>query len=358
MKHCQKCNLDFPVSYRFCGSCGGALPDSLSCQNCGEVVDSKWGFCTNCGKQLTAGTGGQVFLPDHEQTPDMPFLIAASPEPLPLQTIPLSEQLSRNVSLEEWYADADLFDETTATPLRRHDLEPKATIPTSRAAARPQSGNGKTFPTLTMLSAYGEAEKMPPTESQGRHALLVGLLLLVLFGFLGLGGWYFWTHRVSVAQSAPSDQTTIDTEAADSSSSASSTSTAMNTSTAKTAIVSADEEWKRLREKRISAKPSEASQIISSLEGAERRYPHDYRFPYERAKLSIKGFTSHHEAFDSLARAAAKAIDDGKAREMLDSLMADQDGDFWKLSRGHREWQVLVEALRTNDRAALKLHDH
>src|SRR5712692_3181368 len=121
---------------------------------------------------------------------------------------------------------------------------------------------------------------------------------------------------------------------------------------------SADEEIKRLRERRMVAKPSETSELIAAFEDAEKKYPTDYRFPYERAKLSIKGITTHHEAFGALAFAAEKAIDNGKAQEMLDSLTADQDGDFYKLSRGHREWQALEEALRNKDKGALKALHH
>jgi hypothetical protein len=121
---------------------------------------------------------------------------------------------------------------------------------------------------------------------------------------------------------------------------------------------SADDEFKRLKEKRISAKPSESGEIIAAFSEAERKYSNDYRFPYERAKLSIKGITTHHDAFGALALAAEKAIDKGKAQEMLDSLMADKDGDFYKLARGHHEWQVLEEALRSKDKAALKTIHH
>ena len=116
---------------------------------------------------------------------------------------------------------------------------------------------------------------------------------------------------------------------------------------------SGDEEIKRLRERRIGAKPSESGEIIAAFEDAEKKYPNDYRFPYERAKLSIKGVTSHHEAFSALSVAAEKAIDNGKAQEMLDSLMADKDGDFYKVSRGHHEWQALVQALSNKDKRGL-----
>jgi len=43
---------------------------------------------------------------------------------------------------------------------------------------------------------------------------------------------------------------------------------------------------------------------------------------------------------------------------MLDNLMADKDGDFYKLSRGHSEWQALEEALRSKDKVALKALHH
>ncbi len=111
-----------------------------------------------------------------------------------------------------------------------------------------------------------------------------------------------------------------------------------------------------MRERRIRANPSEAAQITAALEAAEEKYPNDYRFPYERAKLSIKGIVSHHETFEALNEAAEKAIDNGKAQEMLDNLMADKDGDFYKPSRGHHEWEALLQALQSKNKAALKTH--
>lgn len=360
MKHCQECNLDFPDSYRFCGSCGGGLRQSLSCQGCGELVESKWTFCTNCGKGLLPGPTTSQALPS--EAPEFRDISAASPTPVVAasQTMPapVLEQRMGNGAPQEWYAAPDLFedaDETTATPVPQ-DLVPKTTIAVPIATAPPRSGNGKAPPTLTMLAAYGESGRTASPEWQRHHFLLVGLLLLVFFGVLGFGGWYWWTHRGSLAQS-PAQADSANAPAVDSPSSASATSSATTSTGRITTGGGADEEWKRLRERRISAKPSETSEIIAAFEGAEKKYPNDYRFPYERAKLSIKGITSHHEAFGALALAAAKAIDNGKAQEMLDSLMADKDGDFYKPSRGHHEWQVLVQALSNKDKRDLnELH--
>jgi len=243
-----------------------------------------------------------------------------------------------NGAPQEWYAAPDLFEdneETTTTPVSQ-DLTPGTTIAVPIPAAHPPSGNGKVPPTLTMLAAYGESGRTASPEWQRHHLLLVGLLLLVFFGGLGFGGWYWWTHRASVAQSP-----------------------AQAAPTAPIATSGgAEEQWKQLREKRISAKPSESSAIIASIDEAEKKYPRDYRFPYERAKLSVKGIASHHEAFGALLQAGEKAIDNGKAQEMLDSLMADKDGDFYRLSRGHHEWQALAEALRSKDKGALKALSH
>ena len=362
MKHCLQCNLDFPDSFRFCGSCGGALRDSLSCQGCGELVESKWTFCTNCGRGLLPEiTTSQALT---SEVPEFRDITAASSTPVvaPSQTLPAPavEQRLGKVAPPEWYATPDLFednDEITATPVSQ-DLVPRTTIAVPIATAPPRSGNGKTPPTLTMLAAYGESGTSASTEWQRHHFLLVGLLLLVFFGVLGFGGWYWWTHRASVAQSPPQAASTNAPALAESSSSATTASSATTTAAPIATSAGAGEEWKRLREKRISAKPSEGGAVIAALDEAEKKYPRDYRFAYERAKLSVKGITSHHEAFGALALAGEKAIDNGKAQEMLDSLKADEDGDFYKLSRGHREWQALAEALRNKDKGALKALSH
>jgi hypothetical protein len=207
-------------------------------------------------------------------------------------------------------------------------------------------------PVLSMMESYG---RETPSQFRWWYGAILGLFLL-LFGGLGIGGWYWWSNRGSVAQTTPQVDSNPALPPGNSSASPSSTST----STApgqKTASLSADEEIKRLRERRIAAKPSEASEIIAAFEDAEKKYAMDYRFPYERAKLSIKGITSHHEAFGALSLAAEKAIDNGKSQEMLDSLTADKDGDFYKLSRGHHEWQTLLEALNNKDKRGLsELH--
>ena len=367
MKHCQQCNLDFPDSFRFCGSCGGALYASVYCQGCGELVESKWTFCTNCGGELspqsTSDQASRAKAQKPSDLPDAPRVPLSNPDTSPPETtaMPLSGLPSVMAAPEEWYAAADLFDETTQTPaapIPRRNLIPKTTIAVPVVAtAHPQTGNGKTSPTLTMLAAYGKSETNAAPEWSGWYRLLVGVFLLIFFGLIGLGGWYWWAHRVSVAQSPVQADSNQAPAAADSSASASSASSTTTVAARTSTSGGAEEEWKRLRERRISAKPSENREIVAAFEDAEKKYPNDYRFPYERAKLSIKGITSHHEAFGALSLAGERAIDNGKAQEMLDSLTADKDGDFYKLSRGHHEWQALKEALSDKDKRGLnELH--
>jgi hypothetical protein len=116
-----------------------------------------------------------------------------------------------------------------------------------------------------------------------------------------------------------------------------------------------DDDLKKLRQKRIAAGAHDRSALLQALATTEKQYPNDYRFPYERAKLAIKGTetSSHDEAFAALSLAAEKAVKTDKAHEMLDSLAADKAGDFHKLSHGHYEWTQVEEALKSKDRRLL-----
>jgi Double zinc ribbon len=370
MKYCQKCSLEFPDAFRFCGSCGGTLSDAVRCSGCGELTEGKWTFCTGCGKPLSSdGTSDQASSPKTPEPANLPAPPGSSPTPRipppPTLTLPPSEQpiatdpqRSEKLIPQEWYSAADLFDEattTTPTQLPRQDLIPKTMASTTHVTAPPQAKDERSAPMLTMLSAYGEPET--PSQFRWWHGAILGLFFLLLFGGLGIGGWYWWSHRGSVAQITPPADSNTGPPANNSSTSPSSKPTSTIASGQTTTSRSGDEEIKRLRERRIGAKPSESGEIIAAFEDAEKKYPNDYRYPYERAKLSIKGITSHHEAFSALSLAAEKAIDNGKAQEMLDSLMADKDGDFHKVSRGHHEWQALVEALSNKDKRSLsELH--
>ena len=332
MKHCQPCNFDFPDDRRFCGSCGGPLINSTTCEFCGDVIESKWKFCTGCGNTLTRGSSLEN---PHHQGPS----VESSWTP-------------------EWYAAPELLrerDETTVESRRPNNFVNPLPPPRKYSAPLVGSGNGesrrngKDVPTLSMLSAYGDSEPMTRLRMRRRYSIVLSLTLIAFFVIVSFGGWYVWAHRASARSSRAELPTGEEQSAMGNQSSARVDEAAPN----RGGTENADDLWKRLKQERIKASPSEWERIIAALEQAEERYPRDYRFPYERAKLSIKGVTSHHEAFAALATSAEKAIENGKAQEMLDTLLADQDGDFWKPSHGHHEWQTLLAALEHQDKERL-----
>jgi Double zinc ribbon len=348
MKHCLPCNLDFPDDRRFCGSCGGSLSDSTTCEFCGDVLESKWKFCTGCGNTLRRANAFNDAAPSIASASDATR----------------GGQVA-NSSRPEWYGAPELLgepDETTVSsrprvnfvinPTQRRTFSPPMAAAENGKAVR----NGKDVPTLSMLSAYGDSEPAPPGRSSRGYVVALSLAVVIFFTMFSFGGWYVWAHRASgasrQAEAAPSEESATGNQFAP--------AVRAEETASERRTTNADDEWKRLKRERIAASDGDkAAAVIAALEQAERKYPNDYRFSYERAKLSIKGITSHHEAFAALALAAAKAIDSGQAQEMLDNLKADADGDFWKPAHGHHEWHELLEALAAKDKNHLaELHHH
>ena len=109
-------------------------------------------------------------------------------------------------------------------------------------------------------------------------------------------------------------------------------------------------EWKPVVDERYTHLAAEAENAAGAdllavdrrLEAAERAFPSDYRFTYERATRAVYGRAEHHEAFYHLRRAAEKAIGTERAPEMLDRLEQDggPKGPLRKLAVGHDEWSA------------------
>jgi hypothetical protein len=406
MKRCPRCNLNFPDSLTFCESCGGGLGEvvSLRCPACGETAQPGWKFCVKCQAQLPSPDTRDLSNPTERSAP-LPTAPLVSESSAPLPTLPLvPPQTSSTAPLREEdptrssqatisdmhirvrcrscrslvdedsvfceFCGTNMFEDTAPliappqpAPMTQRFTnqqtycsdtlyEParaeEATVVSPKpyaagSASSPQEITAeRTAPSLSMLESYGH--NAPPRQSKWWHGLLVAVFVLMVIGAFGAGGWYWWSHRSSAAevegQPTPGPAPT-----------------AIPTTPRQTTNVnSADDELKKLRTSRVSASPSDADKIVGALADAEKKYPTDYRFPYERAKLSIKGMISHHEAFEAIFLAGAKAIDNGKAQEMLNDLMSDKDGDFYKMSRGHHEWATLEAALRNKDKSGLVTH--
>ena len=259
-----------------------------ACPECKSMIEEKYAFCWKCGHSLEG------------------------------------EQKPRKI-LSAYDLDDELTMQHEAQPFRSTVL-PWTTTSTQE---HPSSSRGSV---LKLLSIGGVA------------------LLLLSLGLFGLTRSNTQTASATVApppvaqssqpQSQPSAPVT--TEVSRSAPAETTTQQAANP----------EDELKELQEKRMSAKPSERPKIYQALAKVEKQYPRDYRFPYERAKLAMKG--SHPDAaLKALNSAAEKAIQTGKAGEMLSGLETDKQGDFSKISQGRFEWSRLVAALKRKDTSLL-----
>jgi hypothetical protein len=271
------------------------------CSECGALVESRYAFCWKCGHPL----GGE-----HKSAS------GNNPQRGTLLSSAMIEDDELTVQHEMRPASASLFPWATA-----------------KQPEHPSSSRGS----VLKLIAIGA----------------VALLLLSL-GLLGLTR----SDSQTVA-TAPATQPTVETTAP---------AQPATTETAKRIPVSTvseiqpspsvspeDELLARLRERRLTASNSERPKIVEAFAKIERKYPRDYRFPYERAKLVAKGTQSaaRDEAFKALSVAAERAITNGKASEMLSGLQTDKAGDFHRLAQGSQEWLRLVAALKRKDTSLL-----
>ncbi len=267
-----------------------------ACPDCGSMIEEKYAFCWKCGHAL-----------EGERKP--------------------GKILSSAMDLDD--------DEMTVQHERRPFTSSVLPWTTTKAQEHPSSSRGSV---LKLLSIGGVA------------------LLLLSLGLFGLFRSDTQTAAATAAapppvaqesqqpQSQPQPSAPVTTEI--------SRSAPAETTTQQVTANPAEDELKKLQEKRISAKPSERPKIYQALAKVEKQYPRDYRFPYERAKLAMTG--SHDSAaFKALNTAAEKAINTGKAGEMLSGLEEDKQGDFSKLSQGRSEWSRLVAALKRKDTSLL-----
>lgn len=266
--------------------------EETACPKCGALVEERYSFCWKCGASMT-GTEEKV---------------AAKPQ----------APVIRKLSIDEGVDDEELT--------VQHDESASRPAPFSWALPITSKNTQPVFGSALKLVAVA----------------LVGVLLSVAF--------FLFTRPTSGAAtttSKPQEVTATEQDQPTAKPEQNQTSTQPSVSqTQPPTLTRPDDELKKLREKRLSAKSSERPEILRTFVRAEREYPDDYRFPYERAKLNIN---SRGAAFAALSIAAGKAIKTGKAPEMLENLKRDSSGDFQKLARGRREWVQLQEALKTKD---------
>jgi len=279
-----------------------AQPGARTCPDCGATIEAKYAFCWQCGSAMNS---------EKKQ----------------------STGESRNPGTLLQSAAHDLDDELTI----QHEGRPaNSTMFSWTTPSTPQRPASTTRRSVLKLMAIGAVA-----------------FLLVSLGLYGLFRSSSETASATITQPAPAQPAqpvqpaTFTTEV--------SRAAPAETLSQQLTQVTPDDELKKLRERGQSASDSERARIVKAFASIEKRYPRDYRFPYERAKLAAKGSkrTSRHEAFKALNVAAEKAITTGKANEMLTGLETDKTGDFSELWQGNYEWARLVAALKRKDTSLL-----
>jgi hypothetical protein len=268
-----------------------------ACTECGAMIESKYAFCWKCGNAMDSEHHSSI---SNERKP---------PTMLSSQAIDLDDELTVQTESRPM---SSMFSWTNARAHERH---------------------GSTRGSVLKLLAIA--------------AVAFALVSLGLFGLMRSSTQTASaTIEMPVQQAAsqPQPNVPITTEV--------SRAAPAETTTQQAAPASPEDELKKLREKGMTAKPSDRPRILQAFAKVEKQYPRDYRFPYERAKLAVKG-SQRAEAFKALNTAAEKAITMGKANEMLSGLETDKAGDFSKLSQGRFEWSRLVAALKKKDTSLL-----
>jgi len=229
-----------------------------------------------------------------------------------------------------------------------HEMEP------TLAFSTPSSGRKLTMPG----GAGGQVKKR-------NTPLIIGGVLAVLIGIVAVAAITImvmkWTQTSPTEPGSNQANTSNSGQAGNTQSRANNNSgPTRSASPQPSATESADDLFNSLsRRGRSNPTPAEVSQISSDLMAAETKYPTDYRFTYERARLYIRPHESHDEAFSLFARAGQKAIDNNRSDQMLSDLTRDgnSDAQIHKLT-DHPEWKVLQQALRNRDRSALETLIH
>jgi len=265
------------------------------CQHCGSAIEEKYAFCWNCGKPMGHATPSETKRP---KNPSRRLIIDMDDVP---------------------------------------NVQPFEEGPSFRKQTSMKGGNGS-VPKLLLV-------------------MLVGGTALVS-GMAGMW-WLKRAPQVTTAAQAAQPATSTSQPAQEYVPTvAVSNSPADTPVPTKITSTSADDELRAFDQRRTKGTAAERRNVTRDITRLEREFPNDYRFPYERAKLSASDAKSRDEAFRALFIAAQRAIKAGKAGEMLHALEADRSRDFRNLVRSHVEWAQIVQSLKNRDATLLAANGH
>lgn len=198
-------------------------------------------------------------------------------------------------------------------------------------AQPPASGNNSATPNSGAFYPGGQAAGPRRTNFV---LLLIGAFLFVFVAGISIGALEWWVLAQNKKDQATADQP-------------------KQAQPVKQWDTTADSASQALNQRVAHDSPGERQPLAEALALAEDTYPTDYRFPFEHAKVTVTG-NAHHHAFGLLFLAGQRAIDAGKADQLLADLEKEKDGAFHRCSKGHDEWKMLENALKNRDKSMLE----
>ncbi len=257
----------------------------------------------------------------------------------------LAKELNAAVNNQQQFTQQDIAFNFGATPTN------ESVQPVLTSANQP--------PTVSMPSFSGDKQFTPPSfatvgqtpeRKKSTAPLLITAVVLGLLLFGGIGATAMWLWLRQPTEIVSNNQNKISNN--NSTNNKNSTENDSKNINSSPSVNPADSELDRLRNERINAKAGQIDKIAEELENAEKKYPNDYRFPYELAKL-LAPSGEHHKPFHALSEAARAAIKNNQAEQMSGDLTRDKDADFRRLSRGHKEWTAIENALNQKNETLL-----
>ena len=265
------------------------------CQHCGSAIEEKYAFCWNCGKPMGSTKQSETNRP---KNPSRRLII-------------------------------DMDDSPNLQPFEEgHSFRKQTSM---------KRGNGSASKLLLVLLVSGTA---------------------LVSGMLGMWSLKRVPRVTTAAVAAETVTSTSHSAQQYLPTVAVSTTPVDSPMPTKVTSVSADDELRDLRQRGTKGSVAESRNLMRDITRLEKEFPNDYRFPYERAKLSAADAKSSEAAFQALFIAAQRAIKAGKAGEMLHALEIDRSRDFRSLVRAHVEWAQIVQSLKNQDATLLAANGH
>lgn len=276
----------------------------MICEKCGRDNSDKCKFCTGCGVSLTAP-----------------------------QTENGESQTAWTTGTAQASYSGPVSDERQTVAIPRFD-------PTDETMRVPSFGPN-----------YAVAKR------NSSKFLLIGGIILALLLLPVVGAIVWWQMQKSDGQPAATEQDTPGRTSSGLIADPDSQSNSSNRN--RSPESSADDEFSMIQTKFAGGEAGLGSSALGrEVKDAETKYPDDYRFIYQEAKIeAVRSKSQHHETFELLFAAGEKAVKAGKSAEFLSDLQKDKDMDFKRLN-DHKEWLVLENALLRNDSKTLKVTEH